>query len=185
MKTIISIAAIFIFSLSIFAQSQPTLDETYNFLKGKIDGGSVSYKLSSSQIDEEHTFTFKVDVALGTRLRITETFFNNLYHKPFESTSTRTCSTNVTLRLDQIVPDSIKVLPENGVFYVVMKPSDGNKIRKFATCSSTGRAFVNWKDGSSEVAVFALIFTDKEKAEKVAKALIHAVKLNGGKEELF
>lgn len=188
MKSLLSIATILFFGISAFSQTGPagpSLEETYNFLKEKLDGEKVQIDTANATVMEDRTFTFKVKSATGGRLEIVETSFTFFYNIPAFTKSTRTCSTDVTLLLDQVVPSSIKVVPQNGVFSVPMKPTGGNKIRRFASCTSTGTAFASWRDGISEVAAFTLIFNDKEKAEKVAKALSHAVKLNGGKEELF
>lgn len=167
-------------------KKEPTLVETLNFLKEKIDGSEVfkkgSYK-ASVLIAYNYTFTYKVKEAEGSIFGLEESYS---YKADWSGVgpSTKTCSTGINLYLDQIIPASIKVREWEGNFVVDMNRAK-RKIFVNDKCTETGFGDNNDFFGQKNADSFGIVFSDKETAEKVAKALTHAVKLNGGKEELF
>jgi hypothetical protein len=175
-------------SQKIFAQevnkNNPTLEETFDFLKGKING-------SKAIVNEPHqkdwkvgsqTYSFKVTRAENKFLFLEETYFRKLTFFLSSNTIVKTinCSIKVRLYLNEIIPDSIKVSEWENNFFVSMRSSDNFFFDK--NCTTNG---LSDESGVSHNDKYEIVFSTKETAEKVAKALKHAVKLNGGKEELF
>ncbi len=86
------------------------------------------------------------------------------------------------IALDGTIPSSIKVREVKEFFVVDMKGSSSKKIKIDRSCSKSNEDF---KTEIKTADSYSIVFNDKETAEKVAKALTHAAKLNGAKEELF
>lgn len=170
-------------------QDGPLLEETFEYLEGKINGSKATIQRAgraSSTSQYRQTYTYRIKRAEDAVLVLEEVDFykgtglpssSGLYEKTLED-----CSTEVSILLNEIVPASIKVSELEGVFIVNMTAADNKKIKADKTCKVTadrnniGRRYLN---------SFGIVFSNEETAEKVAKALTHAVKLNGGKEELF
>lgn len=169
-------------------QEGPTLEETFEFLKGKINGNKVFQKGS---YNENFFKTYQVTYAYtemkveGVKLTLQYDFSlqESWYLKSGTERATENCSSKITIFLDELIPSNIKVSENEGNYFVDMKASVNKKIEVDKTCTATGW----YKNNSSykKIDSFSIAFSDRETAEKVAKALTHAVKLSGGKNELF
>lgn len=171
-------------------KSGPTLAETFDFLKGKINGSKATRQWRGqavSAIQHQLTYTYRIKSASDDEILLEEKLFLQSSgipssSGPYERTQ-EDCSTQFSILLNEIVPASIKVTESEGLFIVGMKPAVNKKIEVARSCQST--TLYKGKTGLTEVDSFGIFFSDKETAEKVAKALIHAVKLNGGRDEIF
>lgn len=164
----------------------PTLEETLAFIKGKVDGTKVNYSQESGKRSFRYTQSSQVKTADGAIVTLENKIHEDLYDGRFETASTLTCSSEVTLILDEIAFDSIIVHDNASWYSLAIKPVAGKLFQSVKKCSMTGVAYRDYKTyDTARLNQTWLTFADKVTAEKVAKALKHAVKLNGGKEDLF
>jgi hypothetical protein len=174
-------------------ESAPTLEETNRWLKEKIS--SAAFVIQKDSIEHHIILTFEHKVTpikindcdvVWRETRTTDTK-NDSYamrlgqRDKFEVDS----DFEISFRLSDIDPQNVAVEKKEhaGVppyYWVILKTFSDNKLVRYRNLKSDSLAGPVGKDDYAR-----LVFTEQDMADRIAKALIHAIKLCKGKKEPF
>lgn len=198
------------------SESSPSLQETMDFIKGKIpileegipinEWGKIykhTFKSDSSNSEKRSYISFgylnygfspeTLMLVARIQIKIDSIHSTGVPGKPYVQVNGY--QERVVFKLADINPSSIKVdrFKDYNIFTVDFETTDSKKLvsvetLKHGTTYFEGIKIINEDTHQDEKEMrfkHYLWFYSEDTASRVAKALIHAVKLSGGKKELF